>query len=250
MASVFESPMQILKYNHPSVHTGRSMPVLRYGSAGAALIYVPSSGGDQHEFGRYGLHEVCAPWLDAGKVQVFSIDGCGPTTLFDPELAPRERIGRYAAFERYVSEELLPWIASVAPGCEIGAIGASYGAFVAANLLFKRYEQVRIACGLGGVYQMGHRIDGYHDDDVYYHTPLEYLPRLEDSAILEAIRATRGMVLFGAEADHWLPTTHQLAHVLREKQLPHEIEIWPAPADHNEFWWRKQLAVFLERYYS
>jgi esterase/lipase superfamily enzyme len=233
------------RFQVESVHTGRAMPAVRYGTEGEALIYVPSSGGDETEFESYGLDRVVAPWVDRGRLQFFSIDGCGPTTLFDPSLAPRERIDRYAAFERHVADELLPRVEEATGGATIGVVGASYGAFVAANLLFKYPERVNVACGLGGVYQMWHRLDGHHDDTVYFHTPLEYLPRLEDPRILAAIRNTRGITLFGAENDPWLPTTHQLTRILEQKKLPHRTLIHPAPADHNERWWRQQLPIFL-----
>ena len=240
--------MKIARYRVESVHTGRAMPVVRYGTAGDALVYVPSSGGDETEFERFGLHHETAPWVERGRLQLLSIDGCGPSTLFDDSLGPAERISGYVAFERYAAEELLPWVEELVGGVEIGVAGASYGAFVAANLLFKQYGRVRVACGLGGVYQMWHRLDGYHDDDVYFHTPLEYLPRLNDETTLGAIRGTDGISLYGAENDSWLHSTHALQRVLAEKGLPHRTEVWPAPADHQESWWRRQLPRFLDRY--
>ena len=126
-------------------------------------------------------------------------------------------------------------------------VGVSYGAFVAANLLFKHPAAVRLACGLGGVYGMGHRLDGYHDDLVYFHTPLEYLPRLDDAAILESIRSTGGLVLFAAEDDEWLESTTRMAAVAAKKQLPHSVDVWPSPATHHETCWRRQLEEFLKR---
>jgi esterase/lipase superfamily enzyme len=224
------------------------MPVVRHGQAGTPLVYASSSGGDHTEFEGFGMAEAAAPWLDAGLVQVFAFDACGPSTLFDDTLTPRERIARYAALERYVARELLPWVRSETGRNELAVVGASYGAFVAANLLFKHPDVVSVACGLGGVYGLWHRLEGYHDDDVYFHTPLEYLPRLEDPRILQAIRSTRGLALFGAERDPWLASTQHLQQVLRERELPHAVEIWPAPADHHERWWRRQLVRFLERH--
>jgi esterase/lipase superfamily enzyme len=221
------------------------MPVRRYGSAGVPLLYLPSSEGDEREFANYGLPALVAPWVQAHRAQVFTIDGSGRTTLFDDALPPVERIRHYARFERYVVDELLPWIETQTGEARITAIGASYGAFVAANLLFKHPRRVDRVCGLGGVYGLWHRLDGHHDLEVYFHTPLEYLPRMEDPTLLEAIRATRGMALFGAEADPWLWATQQLQCVLQEKNLPHTCVVWPAPAHHHEHWWSRQFREFL-----
>jgi esterase/lipase superfamily enzyme len=74
------------------------MRVVRYGDAGAALVYVPTSGGDEEEFGRYGLDRELAPWIDTGRVQAFSVDGFGPKGLFDDALGPRERLAAYHRF--------------------------------------------------------------------------------------------------------------------------------------------------------
>jgi esterase/lipase superfamily enzyme len=236
-------------YSNYSEALGVEMPVVRLGDWGPALIYVPSSGGDETEFERYGMPEDCADWIHPGRAQVFSIDGFGPRGLFNDALEPADRMGCYARFERYLADELVPWVLSVAQNEYLGIVGSSYGAYAAANLLLKRPETVKVACGLGGVYAHWHRLDGHHDDEVYFHTPLEYLPRLEEAEILGRIRSTRGLMLYGAENDPWLESTHAMAGVLAGKNLPHEIEIWPAPADHHERWWKLQIRRFLTRYF-
>lgn len=221
----------------------------RYGKVGFPLLYFPTSAGDCSEFGSYGLEDDFAPWIRAERVQVFSMDGHGPDTLFNPDLEPARRIETYAAFEQSVANTLLPSLLEETGADTIGVVGASYGAFVAANLLFKQYERVEIACGLGGVYQMWHRLDGYHDDAVYFHTPLEYMPRLEDEAILSGIRRTRGLVMYGAQDDEWLETTYQMQTVLREKRIPHTVDVWSSPANHHEHWWKQQVRHFLARHF-
>ena len=238
------------RHGWSSQYTGAFMPIARFGHWGPPLIYVPSSGGDEEEFARYGMPEDCRAWLDAGRVQIFAIDGRARHNLWDEMLAPVERIRAYAAFERYVVRELMPWVRETASNQELGVVGASYGGFVAANLLLKHPDQLRLAAGLGGVYALWHRLDGHHDEDVYFHTPLEFLPRLEDETILDGIRATRGMALYGAAEDEWLWCTERLLHEFRNKQLPHHGEIWDAPANHHESWWKRQLRSFLGRYYG
>jgi esterase/lipase superfamily enzyme len=223
------------------------MTVVRYGSAGEPVVYLPSSGGDHEEFERYGMPAVCAPWVETGRLQFFAADARGPQTLFDPALPAERRMAEYARAERYLKDELLPWLGAETAGRPLCLVGASYGAFVAANLWLKRWNRVRLVCGLGGVYEMWHRLDGHHDDDVYFHTPFEYLPRLDDPAILSGIRATSGIVLYAAAADPWLAQTHRFAEILRQKELPHRVEQWPAPAVHHESVWRDQLRDFLTR---
>jgi esterase/lipase superfamily enzyme len=221
------------------------MRVVEFGRSGTPVVYLPSSGGDETEFERYGMPEVAAPWIESGAIRVFSADARGPHGLFDPRLAPPERMRAYVAVERYLADELLPWVLERTGAERVTLIGSSYGAFVAANLLFKEYSRVEEVCGLGGVYEMWHRLDGYHDQDVYFHTPFEYLPRLTDPEILDGIRATRGIRMFAARDDEWVDQSLRLDEILRAKRLPGRCEVWPSPADHHERWWRKQLKVFL-----
>lgn len=220
---------------------------MRYGRSGLPLIYLPTSGGDETEFERYGMHRDCARWIDSGRLQVFSVDACGPRGLFNDALPPPERMRVYVEFERWAVGALLPAVEACAPGAAIEVVGASYGAFAAANLLLKYPGRVALACGLGGVYEMHHRLEGYRGDEVYFHTPLDYLPGLRDPVLLESIRATEGFWLFAAAADPWLAETQALAARLRDKALPHRLEVWPAPAAHHETWWKRQLRAFLER---
>ncbi len=222
---------------------------LRYGDRGPALVYIPTSGGDHTEFERYGLPEDCAPWIGAGRVQVFSVDGFGPKCLFNDALSPQERIGCYARFERYAIEDALPSVLRETRRERLGVIGASYGAFVAANLFLKCPGTIEVAGGLGGVYSMEHRLGGYEGEEVRRHTPLSYLPAIEDPATLAALRATRGFHLHGAECDPWLPSTYRFARALEAGGIPHHLEILPAPADHHERWWKGQIRVFLDRCY-
>ncbi len=237
--------MRIERYGRVSTNTATEMRVVRYGTQGVPVVYLPSSDGDETEFASYGLDTVCASRIDDGRLQVFSIDARGSQTLFDRDLSPHERMQGYACVERYAACELLPWIEEETGRPRVVLVGTSYGAFLGANLLLKYAVRVERLCGLGGVYEMWHRLDGHHDDEVYFHTPFEYLPRLTDPAILDGIRQTAGFTLYAAADDPWLSETTQLARLLDDKSIPHTVAIWPAPADHHEQWWRRQLGDFL-----
>ena len=93
-----------------SPNTGTRMTVVRFGAAGEPLLYLPSSGGDQREFERYGMLADCKGRIESGELCVFSAEGRGPQTLFALDLPPDRRMGEYARFERYLRDELLPFI--------------------------------------------------------------------------------------------------------------------------------------------
>jgi esterase/lipase superfamily enzyme len=223
------------------------MRIVRHGRSGAPIVYAPSSGGDEAEFEAYGFDRVASPWIERGVVQVFSVDGRGPATWWDETVPPAVRVERYARVERYLRDEVLPWIRDVTRVADVAAVGCSYGALVAANLFLKRGDVVRLGAGFGGVYGLWHRLDGHHDGEVYFHTPLEYLPGLEDRAILDVLRANRGFDLYAAADDPWASHTERMAGLLSVKQVAHGNKVWPSPADHHERWWRAQWRDFLGR---
>lgn len=238
--------MRVERSSWRSEQTRAEMPVVRYGDRGRPLLYLPTSGGNEDEFERYGLPEDCASWIEAGRVQVFSVDGFGPRGLFDDALPPEERLDAYGRFERYAIDELLPWIASVTGDPRLELLGASYGAFVAANLFLRAPGAVQVVCGMGGVYSMEHRLLGLPEDATRSRMPLHQVRRIGRES-LATLRATGGFQLFGAENDPWLPSTYQFARALEEQAILHRLDIWRAPADHHERWWKEQTRVFLER---
>jgi len=234
-----------MAYPAAAVEARQPPRVLCHGERGAPLLYLPSSGGDEHEFERYGMRHDLSPWIDTGRLRVWAVDGEAPGHLWNDAIPPPERIRRYARFERALAGVLLPAVAAEA-GAPPLVVGASYGAFVAANLLFKHPAGLRGMCGLGGVYGLWHRLDGYHDEVVRTHTPLEYAPRI-DEGTCEAIRRGVRLVLFSGERDEWRDSSLRMASILRELELPHVLDVWHGPVDHHELWWRRQLLALVSR---
>ena len=54
-------------------------------------------------------------------------------------------------------------------------MGASLGAYHAANTLFKYPDVVKRCFALSGVYDMKRFMDGAYDDNFYFNNPVDYL---------------------------------------------------------------------------
>jgi esterase/lipase superfamily enzyme len=199
-------------------------------------VYVPTSDGDHLELEAYGMAEDLRPWVEAGRLQLFSVDGHGPTTIFSDEIPSQLRMSAYARFERALTGGVIREIAAITGRTAFDWVGASYGAFVVANVLLRHSERVDHACGLGGVYGLWHRLGGHHDAIVYEHTPLEYLPALDETQL----EAVRGIRLYAGGRDPWRDSSERFAAGLSRKGVPHELRVWD-DADHHEHWWRRQL---------
>ena len=59
-------------------------------------------------------------------------------------------------------------------------MGASLGAYHAANTLFKHPDAVKRCWAMSGVYDMRRFMDGFSDDNFYFNNPIDYLGGMHD----------------------------------------------------------------------
>ena len=62
----------------------------------------------------------------------------------------------------------------------VAVCGASLGAYHAANIAFRRPDAVSHLISLSGSFDISSFFDGYHDDNIYFNSPYEYLPSVPD----------------------------------------------------------------------
>ena len=77
--------------------------------------------------------------------------------------------------------------------------------------------------------------------------PERHLPEvgeLTDQARLLVV----GQGAFEVHPTKSLPGAHQLADLLAQKDIPHELDVWGFDSAHDWPWWRKQLAHHLPRF--
>ena len=63
-------------------------------------------------------------------------------------------------------------------------MGASLGAYHAANTLFKHPDVVKRCFALSGVYDMKRFMNGAYDDNFYFNNPVDYIANLSDPWML------------------------------------------------------------------
>jgi hypothetical protein len=59
-------------------------------------------------------------------------------------------------------------------------MGASFGAYHAANSLFKHPDVIKRCFALSGVYDLKNFMDGMYDDNFYFNNPADYIANLSD----------------------------------------------------------------------
>ncbi|HET7399155.1 MAG TPA: alpha/beta hydrolase-fold protein [Intrasporangium sp.] len=229
-----------------SERLGQELTVSRWGTWGVPVLLFPTAGGDAEEVERGGLIDAVRPLLDSGRAKVYSCDSTAGQALARREGSTAYRMALFNAYHQAVAEEVLPAIASDCGGPQpLVAAGASIGAFNAVALLCRYPHLVDAALGMSGTYAVDAMIGGPLTDDLYFSSPLHFLPGLDGDA-LEQLR--RRMVVLASGTGAWedISESWEMARVLGSKGVPNRVDDWGPGYAHDWPTWREMLPLYLE----
>jgi len=229
---------------------GRDMELLIFGHAGAKVLVFPTRDGRFHEYEDLRLVESLRHKIEAGQLQLYCLDSIDQESFYCFWRHPADRIRRHIDFEEYILNEVLPLMASKNPHpCTI-AHGCSLGAFHAVNIAFRNPHLFRKVTAFSGRYDLTLRVEnfgdlfeGYYDESIYYHTPSHFLPNLNCSWRLDALRQLDILLVVGAE-DPFLDNNRHLSQTLWSKGIPNRLHTWDGRA-HQAHYWRKMAPLYV-----
>jgi esterase/lipase superfamily enzyme len=223
---------------------GLPMPIVTYGDRGHPLLLFPTAAADFLENERFFLVKSIEPAIFAGRVRVFSIDSINRLAWMDRNLPVAEQARRQMLYARYIEEEVVPYIRHIVgnPEARIATTGASFGAFHAANTLFRRPDLFDGLIAMSGFYDLApDYFKGYSDDNAYFNNPLWYLPGI-GGRYLELLRHTCRIVIVSGQGAYEAPdASRRLSDALNAKSIPHQLDLWGFDVNHDWPWWRKML---------
>lgn len=225
----------------------KQMDIAMYGHWGFSLLLIPTAAADYLEYERFLLIDVLEPYIEAGKVKVFSINSINSESWLNSKMHPRHKAIRHTQFNRYVEQEVVPYIKSkTSPDTPIITSGASLGALHAANLFFRRPDLLDGTIAMSGVYDLTTYTDGYWDEDVYFNSPLHYLRELNDGNILGKLRKSQHIHILTGSGDYESPDASRVfSALLTHKGIPHELDIWGPDMRHDWPTWRAMLPYYV-----
>jgi len=226
----------------------KEMPVAVYGHYGFALLLIPTAAADYLEYERFQLIDAIRPYIESGKVKVFSIDSINNESWMNRQMEPRHQAIRHQQWNEYVFNEVIPFIKThTSADTPIIVSGASFGALHSANLFFRRPDLINGCLAMSGVYDLTEYTHGYFDEDVYYNSPAHYLPNLSDHGVLEQIRKSQHIhFLSGSGAYEDPDASRRIAGILYNKGIWYELDIWGPDMKHDWPTWRSMLPHYLE----
>ena len=149
-------------YSH---RLGMELGVVVYGHWGSPLLGFPTSAGDEWELEGQSLISSLADFIDGGKLKFFTINSINGLSFYNKGAHPFHRSYVQSMFDSYLREEVVPfiWDNCQSQGIAISTMGASFGAYHAANSLFKHPDVIKRCFALSGVYDLKNFMDGMFD---------------------------------------------------------------------------------------
>ena len=226
----------------------REMEIAIYGHTGEPILMFPSAAADYLEYERFYLIDSVVPLVESGRVRLFSINSINAESWLNHQIEPRRKAVRHQQYNRYIEREVVPYIRTASPAGRLLTCGVSLGAFHAANVLFRRPDLFDGVIGMSGIYDLKAYANGYWDEDVYFNSPVDYLPNLSDAAILDRLRTAKDIHFVTGSGPYEDPNaTRAIGEILDMKGIRHRTEIWGSEWSHDWPTWRAMLPDYLER---
>jgi esterase/lipase superfamily enzyme len=226
-----------------SPRVDREMGVVVYGHYGAPILAFPTSGGDEWEQEGQGMIRTLGPYLDQGRIRIFSINGVNNDTFQNKSAHPFHRSWLHAQYSAYIAHEVFPFIDNLCqtPGIGITTYGASLGAFHAANILFKHPDRVKRCYALSGVYDMRDSMGGMYDDNFYFNNPVDYIANMSDPWFLHQYASCDIHLATGCGAWEVPGPTYHFSAILASRGIPHHLDDWGQKGGHDWPYWHHQM---------
>jgi esterase/lipase superfamily enzyme len=244
--------MRHVELTAPSGWTGQ---VVAHGHYGRPVLVFPTEGGSAWDFDSNGLLDAVRWMVDSGRVKIYCVDSADGHTWSDQSVPLEERAQRHDAYERWILDQVLPWVDDDCDGhaSDLVAIGCSLGAFHAANIALRHAHLFPRALCLSGSYDPGEwHAWGDRGTAAYFHNPIDYVANLHGDH-LDWLRSRVHLTLVVGQGS-WeidptraLPSTRRFADVLASKGIPHELDVWGFDFPHDWPSWRAQIAHHLPR---
>jgi esterase/lipase superfamily enzyme len=225
----------------------REMGVVVYGHWGMPLIVFPTSGGDEWEFERQGMIAALDDPIAGGRAKLYCVSVNHGDSFANRGAHPLHRSWMQRMYDEYLLHELIPFVRHDcrSPDIAVGTIGASLGAYHAANTLFKHPGIVKRCYALSGVYDMKRFMDGTYDDNFYFNNPVDYLSNLSDPSALAALASCEIHIATGTGPWEQSGESYRLSAILQSRGIRHHLDDWGPQGGHDWPYWKNQLRKYL-----
>lgn len=226
------------------------MELLIFGHAGAKVLVFPTRGGRFYEYEELRIVDRLRDKIEAGHLQLFCVDSVDSESLYCWWAHPSGRIERHVKYEKYILEEVLPFMNEKNDHECVISHGCSLGAFHAGNIAFRHPHLFQKLAAFSGRFDLtmpveyfGDLFSGFYNEDIYFNTPTHFLTNLEDEERLQHLR-NMDIVLVIGEEDPFKGNNEHLCDILRSKGVDPTLHVWHERA-HRGYYWRRMAPLYL-----
>jgi esterase/lipase superfamily enzyme len=229
------------KWFSPSL--GRDMELNIWGHAGARLLVFPTSQGRYYEFSDRGMIDVVAESVHRGWLQVYCVDSVDAESWYAYHKPPAARARRHAQYDAYLVNEVLPLSQQKNPNPFLITLGCSFGGYHAIAFGLKHPTLVGRILALSSLCDIRGFTDGFYNDDVYFHNPVDFIPNEHDGHRLDALRR-QDIILAVGRDDRLRESNERLSTVLWNNGIGNALRLWDGWS-HDWPYWEKMLRLYL-----
>lgn len=240
-----------------SPNLDKEMEMNIYGHYGKPFIVFPCSRGRFFDFEGQGMIDKISQFIEDGKVKLYSIDSVDCESWYNFDVSPAERNARHEQYDKYVVDEVVPFIQDDcnSPDERPMATGTSMGAYHSVNFFLKHPDKCGGTIALSGLYRLDREefnISPEEIDDVYFNSPVHYLPNIEDPWSIDWYKNSNIIVCVGLGA--WegeaITDTRDLEYGFKINGVDACIDYWGKDVNHDWPWWYIQMNHFLSKLYN
>jgi esterase/lipase superfamily enzyme len=221
--------------------------VARWGEVGTPMLIFPTAGGDAEEIERFLVIDTLAPYVEAGRIKIYSCDSVAGAAMLAGEGDAAHRMRLIDRFQHFVRHEVVPLIRADCRSDDIGVVtaGASIGAFNALAAVCRFPDAFTAALCMSGTYDLQRFLKAPPNQDFHRSSPLHYLPDME-GPVLDQLRTRFVLLASGEGKAEDIEESWRAAGALGAKGVPNRVDSWGDEWDHDWPTWRNMLHRYVE----
>ena len=219
------------------------MELLLYGHSGEPVLMLPTSRGRFYQNEDFGLVGAISDRIEAGRYLVVCADAIDEESWLNRHLHPYDKLARHAAWESYLLHEVVPLLRNRSTGGRLTMLGCSFGGFHTYNIGLRYPHVFQRLISMAGKFETEGFLDGFHDENVYFHSATQWVPNLSDPAQLHALQQME-LILAAGEHDFCRGSNERMSGMLWNKGIGNHLSIWNGGI-HDWPTWREMIPHFL-----
>ena len=228
-----------------------------YGHAGLPFIVFPCQNGKFFDFESRGVIDTVADQIECGKIQLFCISSVDEETWSVEGGDHFGRIMWHEQWVKYVCDEFLPRLHQIHsetdPVDYTGKVlltGASMGGYHCVNFYLRKPCLFGGCLSLSGQFGADFFFKGYSDINIYYNSPVDFLPNMDyNHPLVEQYR--KGTIILCCGQGQWENEAKAEARIMKAQferlDVPAWVDLWGEDVCHDWPWWLIQFPYFVKK---